>query len=331
MRSWTEKQRNIIDFTLSSLARRKGRNIALALIYTFVVFQLASVMFFTHALRREASLVLRSAPEMVVQRMVAGRHDPIPRAHLDAVRDIRGVSSAHGRLWGYYFDPVTGANYTLLVPGEFAYGRGEIAIGQAIARLWHSSVGDLLTFRRYDGTAGVFAVREILSPESELVSSDLVLLSEQDFREFFGMSSALYTDIVLTVRNASEVASVAGEVQEFLPDTRPITKSEILQTYDTLVGKVEGLWARQGFLEHAAVIFIWTAIPYRTEWRYTVVAPKIIAQDSGHLCQNLYLACEAIGAGTCAIGAYDQARMDAFLGVDGEEELTLYLAPVGRV
>jgi len=81
----------------------------------------------------------------------------------------------------------------------------------------------------------------------------------------------------------------------------------------------------------SAVVFIWTAIPYRSEWRYSLLAHKMIAQDSGHVCQNLYLACESIGAGTCALGAYNQGKMDAVLGVDGEEEFTIYMAPVGRV
>ncbi len=80
----------------------------------------------------------------------------------------------------------------------------------------------------------------------------------------------------------------------------------------------------------SAVVFIWTAIPYRSEWRYTIVAPKMIAQESGHICQNLYLACEAIGAGTCAVGAYDQKCMDDLIGVDGEDEFTIYVAPVGK-
>jgi len=76
----------------------------------------------------------------------------------------------------------------------------------------------------------------------------------------------------------------------------------------------------QPFVAEGAATFAWTAIP-----------PKLIALDAGHVCQNLYLACEAIGAGTCAIGAYDQRQMDALLGVDGSEEFTVYLAPVGKV
>jgi SagB-type dehydrogenase family enzyme len=80
----------------------------------------------------------------------------------------------------------------------------------------------------------------------------------------------------------------------------------------------------------AAVTFIWTVIPYRMEWRYGLAAHKVIALDAGHVCQNLYLACEAIGAGTCAIAAYDQSEMDKLLSVDGDEEFTIYLAPVGK-
>jgi SagB-type dehydrogenase family enzyme len=81
----------------------------------------------------------------------------------------------------------------------------------------------------------------------------------------------------------------------------------------------------------AAVTFVWTAIPYRMEWRYGLAAYKVIAIDAGHVCQNLYLACEVIGAGTCAIAAYDQEAMDDLLQIDGKEEFTVYMAPVGKV
>jgi len=86
----------------------------------------------------------------------------------------------------------------------------------------------------------------------------------------------------------------------------------------------------QQFAGEAAVTFIWTVIPYRMEWRYGLAAHKVIALDAGHVCQNLYLASEAVGAGTCAIAAYDQTGMDSLLKIDGEKEFTIYLAPVGK-
>ncbi len=87
----------------------------------------------------------------------------------------------------------------------------------------------------------------------------------------------------------------------------------------------------QEFVGNSAVVFVWATIPYRTEWRYSLTGHKDIAIEAGHVCQNLYLACEAIGAGTCAIAAYDQKIMDQLIGVDGVDEFTIYLSPVGKV
>ena len=87
----------------------------------------------------------------------------------------------------------------------------------------------------------------------------------------------------------------------------------------------------QTFCGKSAVTFIWTTIPHRMEWRYGLAAHRVILIDAGHVGQNLYLGCEAIGAGTCTVGAYNQTLMDELLGVDGDNELTLYLAPVGKV
>lgn len=86
----------------------------------------------------------------------------------------------------------------------------------------------------------------------------------------------------------------------------------------------------QRFVAQSAVTFFWTTIPARMEWRYGLAAHKVIAVDAGHVCQNLYLACESLGLGTCAIAAYHQQACDQLLGVDGDEEFTLYIAPVGR-
>lgn len=86
----------------------------------------------------------------------------------------------------------------------------------------------------------------------------------------------------------------------------------------------------QDFVGKCAATFIWTAVPYRMEWRYDIAAHKVIALDTGHVCQNLYTACEAIHASTCAVAAYHQEMMDNLLGIDGEDEFTIYMAPVGK-
>ncbi len=83
------------------------------------------------------------------------------------------------------------------------------------------------------------------------------------------------------------------------------------------------------FAKEAPVVFIWTAIPYRAEWRYSHAAAKLVLQDVGHVCQNLHIAASALGAGSCSMGAYDQREMDKLLEIDGEDEFTIYMSPVG--
>jgi SagB-type dehydrogenase family enzyme len=94
--------------------------------------------------------------------------------------------------------------------------------------------------------------------------------------------------------------------------------------------KIGELTYDQKFVGKGAVIFCWVAIPYRTEWRYTILAHKFIAIDLGLVSENLYLACEAIDLGTVAIGYYEQKKLDALLEIDGKDEFVVLVAPVGK-
>ncbi|MCE5257026.1 MAG: SagB/ThcOx family dehydrogenase [Spirochaetaceae bacterium] len=107
----------------------------------------------------------------------------------------------------------------------------------------------------------------------------------------------------------------------------PLEHSLVLEREgDDSVGLDDAL---NGQFRDSACVIMWAAVPYRSEWRYGKAADKLVALDAGHSCQNLYLACEALGLGTCAIGAYDQKKLDAYLGLDGEDMFALYAAPVG--
>lgn len=236
-----ERQRHIIDFTLSSLMRRKGKNGALLLVYTLVIFVVASVLLFTHALKREAELVLQEAPEIVVQRTQTGRYHPIPVAWAEKIGKINGVISVRPRLWGYKYDSVFLANYTLSVPAENPPPPGSIDLGSGIARLRDAHVEDIIAFSGYDGFPRSYTIREILRHESELLTSDLILLSEEDFRDFSGIPADQATDLALRVRNPREYATIAEKITRLYPETRPILRSEILRTYDAVFGWRSGL------------------------------------------------------------------------------------------
>ncbi len=239
--SWFGRQRYLIDYTLAAMLRRKGKNLGLLVVYAAVVFLLASAMLFTDAIRREAALVLQGSPEVVVQRMVAGRHDLLPAAMLTRLNGIRGAREVTGRLWGYYFDPTVAANYTVMVPPVSPPPTGRVRIGAGIANARGAGVGDVLALRGADGSLFSFVVDAVLSERSQLVSADLALVSEADYRRFFAIPDGVFTDAVMTVRNPREVRTVARKVIEAMPDARPILRDEILRTYESVFAWREGL------------------------------------------------------------------------------------------
>ena len=232
MRPSLQRHRSVLDFALSSLLRRKGRNLALTAVYTLVVFVLASLVFFVQALKHEAGELLEHAPDMVVQRMVAGRHDPMPASQVDAIREIRGVEEAEARLWGYYYDPVYGGNLTVMASPDPTLLPGSARIGRGVARNMRVAEGDMVPLRGYDGLPLLFTIQQVLAEESELVASDLVLLTPADVRALFHLPEGLATDLAVKAGNPRELATIASKIVEKFPDARPILKAEMLRTYE---------------------------------------------------------------------------------------------------
>src|SRR5574343_1542176 len=241
MRIWLEKQRHLIDFTRASRARRKTKNIGLLLAYTLLVFVLASLMLFTQSLRTEASFVLAGSPEVILQRMVAGRHDLIPPDYIDKIGRIRGVQKKEGRLWGYYYDPVLNANYTFMARPADEVADGYIMVGNALARERGLAAHNTISFRSYSGNLFTFEVAATLSPDSELLAADLVLLSENDFRKFFEYPAGHFTDIAMSGANPQEVRNIAVNLSSSLPDSRPILREGGLRTYPSVLDWREGI------------------------------------------------------------------------------------------
>ncbi|MBL7075947.1 MAG: SagB/ThcOx family dehydrogenase [Kiritimatiellae bacterium] len=125
----------------------------------------------------------------------------------------------------------------------------------------------------------------------------------------------------------NRVEGLTPGVYRFLPHEHALIQ---IREDKALAPKIKAACYGQAAPPQAAVVFVWTAVPYRTEWRYGPIAHRMIAIEAGHVCQNLYLAAESIGAGACAMLAYNQVKMDALLGVDGKEEFAIYIAPVGK-
>jgi len=92
----------------------------------------------------------------------------------------------------------------------------------------------------------------------------------------------------------------------------------------------EACYGQTMFDQHA-VSFIWVADVERMYHVYGERGYRYLFLDAGHVCQNLYLACETIDSGTVAVAAYDDDKLNSLLKLDGDDFFAIYVAPVGKL
>ena len=129
----------------------------------------------------------------------------------------------------------------------------------------------------------------------------------------------------MAVRN---VEGLTPGLYHYLPMTHRI---EFLGAAEDPDGFISRSLCGQDWACRANVVFYYSCVFYRAEWRYGIWAHAPILMDSGHITQNLYLAATSIGLGGCAIAAVDPEAANAQLGLDGAEETVFYAMPVGAV
>ncbi len=161
-----------------------------------------------------------------------------------------------------------------------------------------------------------------------------LLWASQGVREVISPECALRTVPSAGARHAFETYVAANRIEGLKPGLyRYLPFDGILAQLftDTAIGRrAAAACLGQDFVASAAASFFLTALPARMEWRYDRAAHKVIAIDAGHVVQNIYLSATALGAGACAIAAYDQNACDRLLGVDGDQEFTVYIAAAGK-
>jgi ABC-type lipoprotein release transport system permease subunit len=289
----------ILEFALSSLLRHKVKNLLLVLVYTFVVFTLASVLFFSQALKKEAALLFDRTPELIVQRVSAGRHGWIPLSYRPVIEKISGVQSVTPRFWGYYYDPPTRANYTFMgtdempseirsiISGRF-FNPGEhwgCVIGQGVAHARMLEPDDIIPVKGADGRLYALHVKGVFQSPSQLLTNDLVVMAVDDWRRIFNIPDDAATDLVTRIPNLREINTVARKIQERLPDSRPISRDQILKTYDALFDWRSGVMiaAFAGCLAAFAIFAFDKAAGLSTGERLTVGILKAVGWEVSHI------------------------------------------------
>ncbi len=256
-----ERHRNLLDYSISFILRRKGRNLATILVFTLVIFTISSVVMLTTSLTQEARETLSFAPDITVQKILAGRQSTLDESYVREIEDIKGVSKVVKRIWGYYYDSEADATYTIyafnpekfnmaeelslaLEEGRFLSSEDTKAcvIGKALAQNKGLRPGDRIILLDHKGEYVKLTVAGVFSSPSSLVSGDLLVVPEQEARELFGMKEGEYTDLAVYVSNPNEITNIARKIKDRLPDARVLEKKQIQQTYEAIFGWRSGMF-----------------------------------------------------------------------------------------
>lgn len=249
------KHINILDYSLASLWRRKMKNISVLVVFAGVIFLVASFQMVTQALTETAALALRSAPEITIQKLSAGRQVAVPVEYTQKLSGIFGIRDIVPRIWGYYFDEVKGANYTVMgidalrmplgdklhltleqgAMPDPAKGGGAV-VGRSVQKIVKEKGSSLLSLFRPDLSLASFEITGVFKPETGVLTDDLVVMHLDDARDLFAIPEGMVTDLCVYVTNQSEVPTIAQKIAAALPDARVLTRNQISKTYQVVFG-----------------------------------------------------------------------------------------------
>lgn len=88
---------------------------------------------------------------------------------------------------------------------------------------------------------------------------------------------------------------------------------------------------RQGALKEANIVIVLAAVPARTTGKYGQRGFRYIYMEAGHIAENILLEAVSLNLGAVPVGAFVDSMLDALLGIDGKDEISLYLVAVGKI
>jgi len=249
----------LIEYTINALLRDKFKTIFLTFIMTALIFILSSLFLITNSIKHELNLTLHSLPQIIVQNVKGGRSYDIDTNLTDKLLNIRGVSDAIARVWGYYYFRHAGVNLTLVGIGEFDNeytkslqniannfhfeAKPSMIIGKGVNKIMKNSYyNKYFNFIKPNGGILKVNIAGVFDKDIELESNDMIVMSNDTLRKIVNMPEDRATDIVVKVANPKEINTVIAKIKDILPSARVISNNDIKMSYQNIFDYKSGLF-----------------------------------------------------------------------------------------
>ncbi len=251
----------LIEYAINSILRQKYKSFFVTTIFTLLIFLLTSVFFITNSIRYELDSTVDALPQIVVQKIKAGRHYDIDVDVQNEILGITGVVDAVARVWGYYYFENAGVNFSIVGVDEFenqyknslseivktsklSSGENEsMLVGTGVKKMMEKNYyKEYFNFIKPDGTLKKIDIVGVFDGDTQLESNDMIVMNKDSVREIFDMDETKATDIVVKVLNPDEVQTIAAKIKLLYPDSRVITKNDLKISYQNIFDYKSGIF-----------------------------------------------------------------------------------------
>ena len=252
----------LIQYAINAILRQKSKNLFIIIIFVSLVFLLSSVFFISHSIKYELELTVDALPQIIVQKIKAGKSYEIDISAIDDILELPGVSDAIARVWGYYYFENAGVNFTLVgidqyenqykdsftnIVNKFDIEKlsqnSSMIVGSGVKKIMDQNYyKKYFNFIKPDGSFKRINIGGVFDSDIQLEANDIIILSKDDARTIFGMDKNKATDIVVKVANPKEISTIATKIKLIYPDTRVITNEDLKVSYQNIFDYKSGIF-----------------------------------------------------------------------------------------
>jgi ABC-type lipoprotein release transport system permease subunit len=246
-----------------NLWRYRPRTIAVLVPLWIAMGTAAAVTFVGDGLSRDAALSIGVLPEITVQRMVGGRVERVPVEIADSLRALPHVVDAIPRVWGYVPVQVPRGEvaYTLMgldvermpIPEEVGFSieqgrfllpgsQDEAVVGKAFASVFSASVGDRITLEDTFGNVADLTIVGIFGTAVEIYAADLIVVSLETARSFFGYGDDEASDICVYLDDPVNTSLTALRMIDIGDNLRLMTRDALAELSQQAYGRRGGVF-----------------------------------------------------------------------------------------
>lgn len=280
------KSRVFINLIFLLLHKQKTKYISIFILATLTIFLLSIVIFIKSSLQNEILKTLESHNDFIIQKEFGGRIFDIENQLEDRLKNIYGVKNITKRVYGRYkflsedvYFTIIGVDFSNLNKELKNLGLQNISKDEMIVGF---EVDNLLKKYKYTNYYDFFLpnkeikkvkIAKVLEKESNIISSDIIILDINLARDILGINRDFSTNIAFDVPNELERANIKQKLQRLDLDLNIIQKEDILKKYETIFNYKGGVF----LILYLVVLFAFIMILYQRYSQVSINERKQIA------------------------------------------------------